>query len=184
LEEIEEGTPVKLAGVVASLRTMVTKSSGERMASLVLEDFTGQVSMTAFPKTYAKLKDHLVKDSVVQASGFVKYREMRGERTLEVMLDDIRPLEGTLDLAFAPEPESIVRIQINKATAKQMRALKELLESHPGDHVVEIQIMPMEDYLPIRAEVAVDPSNGFMTAAKEILPHAEIEIRTDRFSRS
>jgi DNA polymerase-3 subunit alpha len=184
LEEAEEGTPVKLAGVVASLRTMVTKSSGERMASLVLEDFSGQISITVFPKTYAKLKDNLVKDSVVQANGFVKYREMRGERTVEVMLDDIRPLEGTLDLAFAAEPESVVQIRIHKATVQQMRALKEVLEGHPGDHIVEIQILPTEDYLPFRAEVAVDPSNGFMAAAKIAVPHAEIQINTDRFARA
>jgi len=182
LEEQEEGTPVKLAGVVASLRTMVTKSSGERMAALTLEDFSGQVPMTVFPKTYAKVKDNLVKDSVVQISGFVKYREMRGERTLEVMLDDIRPLEGTLDLSFPAEPESIVRVKLNRATAPQMREFRKVLDSHPGDHVVEIQILPAEDYLPVRAEIAVDPRNGFMEAAKQALPQADIEICTDRFA--
>ncbi len=183
LEEAEEGTPVKLAGVVASLRTMVTKSSGEKMAALTLEDFSGQISITVFPKTYAKLKDNLVKDSVVQASGFVKYREMRGERTVEVMLDDIRPLEGTLDLSFAAEPESMVRVSLPKATAKNMRAFREVLDAHPGDHVVEIQILPSQDFLPFRADVAVNPANGFMEAARKALPGAEIEVCTDRFAR-
>jgi len=72
--ELEDGVPVKLAGVLAKLRTIVTKSEGKRMASFVMEDFTGQAGAIVFPGNYEKLKDILVKDSVVQVSGFVMHR--------------------------------------------------------------------------------------------------------------
>jgi len=42
--ELDENTHVKLAGVVAKLRQITTKSEGKRMATLTIEDFSGQAT--------------------------------------------------------------------------------------------------------------------------------------------
>ena len=52
--ELGENEYVKLAGVIAKMRTIITKAEGKKMASIVLEDFTGQIVAIAFPATYEK----------------------------------------------------------------------------------------------------------------------------------
>ena len=82
------------------MKTIITKSEGKRMASLTLEDFSGQIGMTVFPATYEKFRDLLIKDTVIQVSGYLSHREMRGEKTIEVRVDDVKPLEAALDIGF------------------------------------------------------------------------------------
>src|SRR6185369_1243360 len=103
IEETPEGTFVKLAGVIANLRTIVTKNTGEKMASLVLEDFTGQATGIVFSKTYQKLKDILGKDTVVQLTGYVMHRERGSERSIEIRVEDVKLLEPGLDLGPSAE---------------------------------------------------------------------------------
>lgn len=179
VDELEEGTHVRLAGVVAQLRTMVTKRTGEKMASLVLEDFSGQVSGLCFPKSYERVKDNLTKDAVVQVAGFV-VRDARSEGKAEIRIDELKPLEGTLELSYAPH-DARVRIAIDRATPAQLRALRQAIERFPGDHVVEIQVLPTTEYVPLTAALAIDPTNEFIMAAKEAVPSLNVAVVTSRF---
>ncbi len=181
IAELEEGVHVKIAGVIAALRTIVTKAKGEKMATLVVEDFTGQASVICFPATYAKLGSSLVKDQVVQVSGTVMHRERPGnggERSIEIRLEEVRPLEASLDLKFESDVESVgtVEIRVRSATAEQMLALKNLLARHPGSYSVVLQVLPIEDYLPIPIATGVDPSNGFAKEVQSIMSRAEVMV--------
>jgi DNA polymerase III subunit alpha len=179
--ELEDGTPVKLAGVIAALRTIVTKSKGEKMASLTLEDFTGQVGAIAFPATYAKLKDVLVKDTVVQLSGYVMHREMRGEKSVEVRVEDLSPLEPTLDLGYTRGGGSagVVAIRVPRATETQVLKLRQIVDEHPGDFELLIQILPEENFPPIYAVQHVKPTEAFLQAIANAVPRAEVKVESD-----
>lgn len=177
IEETPESTFVKLAGVIAALRTIVTKNTGEKMASLVLEDFTGQATGIVFSKTYQKLRDVLMKDTVVQITGYVMHRERNGERSIEIRVEDLKPLEPGLDLGpFADgPPPKLARISISRATVAQLAALREVLERHPGDYEVQLQILPEDSHPPIYPGRHIKPTDGFITEVKAIV-RAEIEI--------
>src|SRR5262249_51176425 len=103
IAELEEGTSVRLAGVLAGVRTIVTKLKGEKMATLTLEDLSGQASVIAFPKTYLRIQDRLRKDSVIKVQGVVIHRERTatGEKLIEVRLEEIEPLEAQLEFSRA-----------------------------------------------------------------------------------
>jgi len=179
--EMEEGKTVKLAGVIAGLRTTITKSRGEKMANITLEDFSGQAAVTVFPATYAKFQDLISKDAVVTVSGVVMHRDRPGnggEKTIEVRLEELRPLEPSLDLneVFSSNSAGTVLIKIFKATRDEMEKLKGVLREHPGEFEVHIQVMPRENN-PIQfLQYTVQPSAILLGAIENSVSHAKVEV--------
>jgi DNA polymerase-3 subunit alpha len=99
--DLDEGESVRLAGVIANVRTIITKSKGEKMATITLEDFSGQATVVLFAKTYQRFADVVAKDLAVKISGTVMHRERPGnggDKVIEVRLETLTPLEATLDL--------------------------------------------------------------------------------------
>ncbi|AIE87180.1 DNA polymerase III subunit alpha [Fimbriimonas ginsengisoli] len=175
--ELDDSHPVKLAGVIAKLRTIVTKAEGKKMASLVLEDFTGQVGAIAFPATFEKLRESLVKDSVVQITGFMMHREMRGEKSVEVRIEDIKPLEASLLPVDGPSRAAgKVSLTIWRATEREMFNLRRLIEEHPGDYELFIQIMVGSTPQMLPVPHHVNPTQTFCTAICEGLTRAELDV--------
>ncbi|MBX3117648.1 MAG: DNA polymerase III subunit alpha [Fimbriimonadaceae bacterium] len=179
--ELDEGTHVRLAGVVASLRTIITKQRGEKMATMVLEDFSGQAMVTVFPATYSKFGELLVRDTVVKLNGVVTYRERPGgggERSIEVRMEDVAPIDPSLysDSIQESNGRGTVCIEVYRATQPQLAKLKKLFRQHPGDYEVQIQVMPKESYLPVYLNATVEPSTDFVNAIKEALSKADVKI--------
>jgi DNA polymerase III subunit alpha len=173
VEEQEEGTAVRLGGIIAALRTIVTKSRGEKMATLVLEDLSGQASVIVFPAVYAKLKEMISKDAVVEISGFVMHRDRPGnggDKTIEVRLEDLKPLEPVLELAPGAEDLSpgVVTLQVFRATQEQLLKLRQLLQRHPGDYEVLIEVMPKNGHAPIFTMERVKPSEELLQEVKKL----------------
>jgi DNA polymerase III subunit alpha len=178
IPELEERTFVKMAGVIAGLRTIVTKNSGERMATFVLEDFTGQATLVAFPKTYEKLRDVLTKDTVVQVTGYTMIREMRGERSTEVRVDEVTPLEPTLELGFRGDSsaEGLVEITLRRATLQQLQALKQVIDDHPGSYEVQVKVLADDTAIPIDLAQHVQPSDIFLAQLRASVRGSEIRV--------
>ncbi len=176
--EADEGTAVRLAGVLAKVRTIVTKNEGKKMASLVLEDFTGQMPMTVFPGSYEKIRESLVKDSVVQVKGVVMHREMRGEKEIEIRVEEIKPLELVLDLGYTGGAgvAGTVVISIWRATEKQMTALRYMIEQNPGDYEVKVQVMNGHVSSPVYLTSHVNPTDTFVKSVADSLSRAEVLV--------
>lgn len=179
IAEQPDKTPVKLAGVIASLRTIVTRSKGEKMATIVLEDLSGQATITAFPATYAKFQDFIAKDAVVQMSGVVSHRDRPGaggEQVIEVRMEEIRPIVAHDLHDDQPSNAPQVRIVLSKATRSQLARLCEVLARHPGDHEVTIQILPQDSHLPLLLDQLVEPNAELLDALRKVLPGAVTEV--------
>jgi DNA polymerase-3 subunit alpha len=180
IAEQDEQTPVRLAGVVSSVREIVTRSRGERMATIVLEDLSGQTACTLFPATYAKFKGLVQKDSVVRLRGNVSHRERPGsggEKQIEVLVDE---------MAFLPAPapeapsdsavEGTVFVRLQRATRNQLKNLQSLLEAFPGSHEVVIQFGDSVNEAPIVLVHRVSPSDEFLLQARRTLTDAQVEV--------
>lgn len=177
IADLEDNAFVKLAGVVASLRTIVTKQSGKKMATLTLEDFSGQVGLIAFPATYEKLKESLIKDTVIQVSGFVMHREMRGEKSVEIRIEDVKPVQSTMEFDRPNETnaQGLVKISIKRATPTQLLQLKELIEQNPGSYEVSIEVLS-DDSQPIPLVQHVKPSPEFRATVEKQVANAKIKV--------
>jgi DNA polymerase III subunit alpha len=176
IPELEDGAPVRLAGVIAGLRTIITKQTGQKMATLVLEDFSGQTGVIVFAATYAKLQEMLVKDTVVKVKGTVMHRERQGEKTIEVRLEEIESLEPTLALSPTSGSAGLIDIMLNRATESQLRELRYVLQRHPGTYDVRIQILPVETGFSFFASQTVEPCKALLEDLRALLPNAEVTV--------
>ena len=179
--ELDEGVHVKLAGVIAGLKQIVTKSKGERMASLVLEDLSGQATVIAFPATFAKMREHLVKDTVVQLTGVIMHRErpgIGGDKSVEVRLEEIQPLTPSFDFGtnMAPDLGGLVTLRIFRATEKQLASLKTVLERNPGGYEVFIQIMPDDTHQPFFVPYRIRATEEALNEIKASVGRCEIKV--------
>ena len=86
-EDPKPGFPVKLAVLVAEVRTFLTKS-GEKMAFVKLEDKTGGIEAVIFPKLFKVHGAAVTPGSCMLVKGSLSNRN--GE--LSIAIDDLKPL--------------------------------------------------------------------------------------------
>lgn len=180
--ELEDGTQVRLAGVIAGLRTAISKQSGKRWATLVLEDFTGQVTLTAFAATYERLGERLVKDTVVKVTGTVSHRERPGgggEKSIEVRLEDVTLMDQLSLDGMSSDSPGVIEIELERATRPQLRELMAAFSQHPGDFEVQIQILPKDIHLPIFVPATVQPTGELIQQIRARVPGARVTVHAD-----
>ena len=90
LEEQQEGTMVKIGGLIDNLRRIFTKRGGNEMAFMTISDETGlAVECVVFPKIFEQYKNFLVRDTVVIVIGKI---DTKNERPV-IIVDKITTLQ-------------------------------------------------------------------------------------------
>ena len=89
LEELNDKARVSVVGMVSGLRPVTTRK-GDRMAVLQLEDLSGSCEAVVFPKTYARLADHLMVDARLLIWASV---DRRGDDQVQLIVDDCRVID-------------------------------------------------------------------------------------------
>ncbi len=74
-EGIKDGETVTLAGLLTSVNKRIARASGNEYATVVLEDFTGEVQALFLGKTYQEFSPALIPDSIVVIRGRVNVRD-------------------------------------------------------------------------------------------------------------
>ena len=107
------------------------------------------------------------------------HREMRGEKSIEVRIEDVRTLEPSLELSTQVEnrAQGMVQIQIKRATPRQLLHLKHLIEEHPGSYEVSIHVTTAELTPPIEITQHVEPTTEFMKRIKEKVATAMVDVQ-------
>ena len=88
LEEMADKAKVSAIVMVPELRQVNTRK-GDRMAVLQLEDLTGSCEAVVFPKSYARLADHLIVDARLLVWASVDRRDDR----VQLIVDDCRSID-------------------------------------------------------------------------------------------
>jgi len=78
-EEIGNGLSVTFAGIITSVRQVITKKN-DQMAFLNIEDLTGSIEAVVFPKLYQTSTDVFVAEKCIAISGKVSLRN--GEKSI------------------------------------------------------------------------------------------------------
>lgn len=121
LGDAPEGTTISAIAMLASVKPVVTKK-GDSMAIVQLEDLTGQVEGVVFPRSYARIGQHIQADARLMVWGKVDRRDDR----VQMIVDDAEPIE-TLRL---------VMVELDLAIATditQQHRLRNVLRSSQGD---------------------------------------------------
>jgi DNA polymerase-3 subunit alpha len=78
-EEIGNGIPVTIAGIIETARIIITKSN-DRMAFLKISDLTGSIEAVVFPSIFKESIDIIVPEKCIAFSGKVSLRN--GEKSI------------------------------------------------------------------------------------------------------
>ena len=186
------GKPVKLGGLITSLRKTLTKS-GKYMCFGEIEDPTARLPFVLFPKIYDQHGMHIEEDRLVKLEG--RLEERGGE--VQIVVDRVSPisLEKMLQSAreeklFDPEerilgvnkfewPEESSLLEEagpyvltleSKSSLELLNKIKQLLEENKGDRPVEIHME--QDGVLRRIKV---PFGITLTPALEKALQAELE---------
>ncbi len=87
LEEISDGQPVRIGGMIQSIKDHKSKK-GDRMAFLTMEDIASSCEVVVFPETFARCSHLLKGDEPLIIQGTVK----KDERGAKIIADDIDSL--------------------------------------------------------------------------------------------
>jgi len=140
LEEQPDKAKVSAIAMVSEYRQVTTRK-GDRMAILQLEDLTGSCEAVVFPKSYARLCDHLMAEARLLIWAAVDRRDER----VQLIVDDCRAIDDLEILLVELSPDRAADIAIQ-------HKLRECLQKHrPEREELGVKV-------PVVAEVRQDTS--------------------------
>ena len=74
LSKKDVGKQNTVGGIVTNFRKLITKKSGQAMAFLTLEDPTGSIEVSVFPKVFAQFGGDIEKDEMLAVTGRLEWR--------------------------------------------------------------------------------------------------------------
>jgi DNA polymerase-3 subunit alpha len=124
-ETVYDGDVVTIAGLVTSVQHRVAKQSGNPYGSVIVEDFSGEVTVMFLGKSYTEHQALLKQDSILAIRGRVSMRDdgitLHGNG---VVVPNVGSLEASGPLSLSLPELS--------ATDSVLRALNEVLARHRG----------------------------------------------------
>ncbi len=160
LAGVDEGTPVKVGGVVSNFRKRWTRR-GDQMASFDLEDLYGSMEVTLFPKSMAEHGHKVADDLVVVAEGRLDSREDE-PGLICFALETVDP-----DSASGHPPVRLT-LPASALSPERIAALKSAIAGHPGKSEVFL-LLGAEREIRLSAAYSVDTASGLIGELREML---------------
>ncbi len=176
LQEAGGGAEVHSAVLVTSVREVLTKARGQRMAFAQLEDLTGHAEVTFFPKAYTEEVQALLQsDTPLWIDGTIDPKSQEeteqqaeqdmdenGEgqappREIKILGSRVRTLAEVCQTNMEPV---LVTIPPDRLDAQSVASLKRILENHAGPVPCEAQVLLDGEYwyhLALPPELSVTP---------------------------
>ncbi len=107
IEELPDKSKVSVIAMISEMRQVTTRK-GDRMAILQIEDLTGSCEAVVFPKSYARLSDHLVGEARLLIWASVDRRDDR----VQLIVDDCRAIDDLRLLLVELLPDQATDIEI------------------------------------------------------------------------
>jgi len=162
LPELNREAEVRLAAIAATMKVVVTRKSGKRMAFVTMEDQVGSVEMIVFPKTFELAEPLLESDAPLLVTAKI---DAQSEDGVKLLADKVESLAQVRE-----ERTREVRYRFNEDEAEVALArLKELLGAHPGEIRVKVDLElegGVELTMTLPPEFTVRPNQEMVEAAE------------------
>ncbi|MCD6364907.1 MAG: DNA polymerase III subunit alpha [Planctomycetes bacterium] len=127
-------TPVTVGCMVAQIRLTQTKSKGERMAILTLEDITGKSEAVVFPRAYERFGRLLEVDTMAFVRGTIN----ASRETPSIVIDEFIPIAEAIE-----QLTGSILLSLPGAGKDLLEGLQNLLARHKGDCPVFVRVRPV-----------------------------------------
>ncbi|MGH7256358.1 MAG: OB-fold nucleic acid binding domain-containing protein, partial [Nitrospirales bacterium] len=170
LGEIGDGKEVKLCGIMATIKHMVTKK-GDRMAYVQLEDLHGIVEVIVFPDLFRAAEPLLKPEGVLQVIGTVDRAE-KGVRIKGTRIESLTDLQA--------KSVAKVNIRLNaEASPSPLPQLQDIFRRYPGPTSVSFtfRLAPglEADSTPL-PRYTVSTSESFVTEVEALLGKGTVAL--------
>lgn len=160
----KDGETVKIAGVVSSIRTVLTKKK-DTMAYVTLEDMKGSVTVIVFSDVFRKTSPFLQSGEPVLVTGSID----ADDESMKVIASDISLLSD-----WRESPHSSVHFDINASTidANLLDTLKNIISQHKGklDGYIHLYLNGQsETVIYLGKDVRLNASDELKAAADGVL---------------
>ena len=157
--QVQDNQFVRVAGIISSCNIKTTKS-GDTMALLTLEDFTGRFPVIIFPKNYQACIRDVFEDNVVSIEG----RFSVDERESKIIAMSVHSLSSK------PPTELMLRIEAHLENPLVQRELMQLFKKYKGEDVVYLKLMGSRKIIKTTADFWVNSeAPGFAEDIVKIL---------------
>ena len=179
---------ITVAGVLTNVRPYYTKGKNELMYFLTLEDKSGTMSVSVFPRAAATLAEVPQKDSVVLVKGKTSHRdrinkggadEDAGAASVEISADQLLPVataevllgNGANIVREARPAFTCLNIRLDETMASIMRPLQRKLTEHrtAGGSRVQLHIADGPRTRRIQPNLTVTPDESMVKYLQHLL---------------
>ncbi|HEY5626841.1 MAG TPA: OB-fold nucleic acid binding domain-containing protein, partial [Nitrospira sp.] len=171
LTELSDGKEVKLCGIIATVKSMLTKK-GDRMAYLGLEDLQGTVEVIVFPDLFKTAGELIAPERLVRVTGTID----RGDKGTKIRGSKIEPLADV-------QSQTIKRIQIRLSdkpeTNAQLPRLLDVFKRHPGGTSISLTFHTdgaLEAETASLPNLKVNASEHFLADVEEVLGKGALSL--------
>lgn len=182
VSETTSNQQITVGGMITEVRTKYTKT-GAAMLFVTLEDTSGAVSVTLFPKCAAEYGKFCIVNSVVAIVGRAQHRERilksevaddgaevaGGDKSVQVELIADK-VERIVENAMAADARPrAVHVRIDGSNSTLLRMVKEMFASKEGGSPLFVHAeTPTGEYL-IKTPILVDPEEGLIEQIRRML---------------
>jgi len=182
VSETTSNQQITVGGMITEVRTKYTKT-GAAMLFVTLEDTSGAVSVTLFPKCAAEYGKFCIVNSVVAIVGRAQHRERilksevadegaevaGGDKSVQVELIADK-VERIVENAMAADARPrAVHVRIDGSNSTLLRMVKEMFASKEGGSPLYVHAeTPTGEYL-IKTPILVDPEEGLIEQIRRML---------------
>ena len=157
--QVQDNQFVRVSGIISSCNIKTTKS-GDTMALLTLEDFTGRFPVIVFPKSYQACIRDVFEDNVVSIEG----RFSVDERESKIIAMSVHSLSSK------PPTELMLKIEAHLENPLVQRELMQLFQKYKGEDVVYLKLMGSRKIIKTTADFWVNSeAPGFAEDIVKIL---------------
>lgn len=181
---ITDGMKVVMAGMVASKRTLITKSS-KMMAFVALEDLYGVAEVVVFPNVYEKCSHFLQGDDVIAVRGTLNFKE--GEAP-SVLADEIVPVDQAGENFRSParsagraaelKPDGMIKVRMPAGfdVNINLEQIKNTLRRHRGSSQVLIYL-PEGRTLKTDRSLWAEPSEALINQLSALVGPENVKVQ-------
>ena len=160
LSSLPDKSEVAVAGIIAAVRKLKTKSKG-LMAALTLDDGEGTLEVVVFPDLYQENGSLLLKDTPVLARGNLDVTD----KGVKVLARHIMHLD---DAASGLSSRGDRRLEITLQEMDDLKIIKALVDAHPGAVPLHLKVLEGGLNIFIETSYKISPDDIFLNGLRQI----------------
>jgi DNA polymerase-3 subunit alpha len=177
IKETQPNQTIIVGGLVTNVRTSFTKA-GQAMSFVTVEDTSGAVSATLFPKSTAEYGKFLLPNAIIVIYGKAQHRERINKQVAEEGTEErsaqveiiVDRVEKVVDNAMAADARPReVHVRVDDSNRNMLKMLKESFNVREGGSPLYFHLDFEGQPCKIRTRLLVDPDDAVIGQVRQML---------------